>query len=123
VPHEISVDVSMPLDWQAGAVLTGVGMMSVTLNDVANTSDCFRIESFTATATGTNAGLYDQIIRTISDPTVWVQECIKKLIGLVGWVLMSPSLRHWTEHEWTRFLEWLRHVEIALIHLTPTGFH
>ena len=71
----------------------------------------FEVVITTATATAASAGLYDQIIRTISHPTVWVQERIKGLIRNVRWVLMSPSLLHFTEHEWATFLKWLRHVE------------
>jgi hypothetical protein len=121
VPHEISITVSMPIEWQAGAVLTGVGVMTniggATLNDVVNTSDSFDVIA-------TNAGSYDQLIAKFMDSDHWVSGLIAAFIAKVSDILSDPAaLLHWTEHEWTMLHEWLRHIAIILIHLTSTSFH
>jgi hypothetical protein len=75
----------------------------------------------TSTAISANSGLYDQL----TSPVGWTVAFIQgKVIDVVDDILNDPaSLLHWTANEWAMLHDWLRHIAVAMIHLTPIGFH
>lgn len=101
---------------------------SVSFGTVVATGALVGVSLATSNATGalsiTNPWAYDSFIRHIKEPAVWVGGVISQFITVVYNLLSDPAaLLHWTEHEWAILHEWLRHIEVALIHVSHGGFH
>lgn len=101
---------------------------SVSFGTVVVTGALVGVSLATSSATGAlsiiNPGVYDPIIRLIKEPVVWVGTVISKFVDVVYNLLSDPAaLLHWTEHEWAILHEWLRHIAVALIHVSHAGFH